>query len=146
MSSFTNCVPKPSCLIMSTAMSTEAYCKEQRLGRIPSLTLLPAGCDKSTIRRNLLGWCGLGTRPMGLTCMDHSCQVLREWATESASCHFGCNPLIYHSFICQHRWVIRNSTPKLGKNWVEAYPEAIGQAILNVRSKCCVWVAVEERC
>ena len=45
----------PPCT-MATALSTEAYFKEQRSLAIPSLTLLPVGVERSTIRRNLLIW------------------------------------------------------------------------------------------
>ena len=52
--------------MMSTALSTEAYWREQRVGEIPSFTLRPRGDERSTIRRHL-SECGFGTRPMGLT-------------------------------------------------------------------------------
>ena len=47
----------PQCLyIMVTASSTEAYFKEQRALDIPSLTLLPAGVDRSTINLTAVYW------------------------------------------------------------------------------------------
>ena len=68
MSIFANIVPLPRTRTMATASSTDAYLKEQKSLGMPSLTLLSIGAERSTIRRNLFGWWGLGTRPIGLVC------------------------------------------------------------------------------
>ena len=66
MSILTTSVSLPSCWIITTALTTDAYHNEHRLGAIPSLTDLPAGDDNSTIDLNVFTWCGLGTKPRGL--------------------------------------------------------------------------------
>ena len=60
-------VPLPSCWIILTAWSMEAYRIEEVAWSMPSLMLCPLGEDKSTIRRHLPGWWGLGMTPIELT-------------------------------------------------------------------------------
>ena len=59
--------PFPSARTTSARWSTNTYDRLVKLLRMPSLTLLPAGWDRSTIRRHFPGACGLGITPKGLT-------------------------------------------------------------------------------
>ena len=58
-------------MIMSTVLSTEAYCREQSEGAMPSLVLLPCGEERSTTNRHLFEPC-FGTRPNGADVSESS--------------------------------------------------------------------------
>ena len=54
--------PLPSDIALA-ARSTVKYAIEQRLGLMPSFTLLPSGKDKSVISLHFPGWYFLGITP-----------------------------------------------------------------------------------
>ena len=58
---------RPRRSMIDAAWSIDAHVSEHSSGDTPSLTLRPAGCDKSTISLHLPGWCGFGITPKRLT-------------------------------------------------------------------------------
>ena len=66
--------------INSTALSTEAYEREQNDDGMSSLILRPLGEDKSTISRHLCE-CGLGTKPIGLV-WTRAANSWKKWANK----------------------------------------------------------------
>ena len=60
-------VPRPSCIMKSIASSTRAYESVKSSPLMPSLTLFPAGCERSTISLHLPDLLRLGITPNLLT-------------------------------------------------------------------------------